>query len=188
MMALGMIARLLDGELVEEVARSDWSASKIGAEEATEASYGSAILVEATRRGRLSVAELMERIAPEMYGWAARKLGATVGMEVARRFDASIRAAVACNVNWTVPDVEIHARRSAETEPQTYSLRERKGTAAEAHVEFEELSKRLTESDEEFERRQRRRQRAFDDFRGNLERAGAKNMVGAFGAGNSRQS
>ena len=183
MIALGMIARLLDGELVEEVARSDWSASKIGAEEATEASYGSAILVEATRRGRLSVAELMERIAPEMYGWAARKLGATVGMEVARRFDASIRAAVACNVNWTVPDVEIHARRSAETEPPTYSLRERKGTAAEAHVEFEELSKRLTESDEEFERRQRRRQRAFDDFRGNLERAGAKNMVGAFRSG-----
>ena len=175
MIVLERILHLRDEKLMRLVVDGGWRAESAGeGRNSYENAYGSAILVEGALRKWISVNQALARMSPGHYGWAARRLGATAARRVATIVSASIRAAIGVHVECTLPDVEIRCRREDQPDPFPYDL-------AEREIETKDIGKpwkRHTESDEEFEERQRRRHEVFDAFRQKLDDANAWIVLG----------
>ena len=177
--ALRMIARLRDDRLFAAVAESDWSATKMGTDGygVYEAWWGSAAILEAAARGMIPHDEALDRIAPQLYGRAAKKLDTDALQEMARRIGASIgRAGNLAIEELAIPDIEIAAQANDGIGPTPYRVTERSPNSRYP-IDLEAL-KRSSESDEEYLERQRGRQKrireAYKAFRAELTQAGAQ--------------
>ena len=167
--ALRFIAQSGDEELLCQVAESDWKATDTKTENCFEVWYGSLALLEAAARGLIAHDEALDRISARLYGRAATMLDAGAVCEIARRIDASINQAASLNGDLVAPDIEIQVYPSDLYEPSMFSVSERpSGTK-----DIKEAMKRLSESSEAFEQRQRRNYDAFLGFKANLTQAKA---------------
>ena len=177
--ALRLIARCRDEQLIATVAKSDWSAAKLGTDGygVYEAWWGSAAILEAAARGMIPHDEVLDRMAAQFYGWAAKKLDSDALKNIAGRIGAAIDRA--CNLtieDLAVPDIEIRVQCDDSFGPTLYDVEERPSNSRYP-IDFEAF-KRSSESDEEFIERQRERQRRRNEalrvFREQLTQAGAQ--------------
>ena len=168
--ALGVITKSGDKELLRQVAESDWNAADIETENDFEVWYGSAALLEAAVRRLIAHDEALDRISACLYGRAAAMLDADAVREIARRIDASINQAAGLDGDLVAPDIEIQVHPSTPYEPSMFSVSERSSEAKDIN----EAMRRLSESNEAFERRQRRNYDAFLQFKANLTQAKAR--------------
>lgn len=116
--ALGMIAAADDRELVEAVAESEWNAANVGRDDGYEPWYGSSVILEAAVRGDITHNQALDRISPQLYGHAAKRLGAVTAREIARRIDASVKSAAGLEIDLAVPDIDAGRWRRARPLPR----------------------------------------------------------------------
>ena len=164
---------LRDEELMRRVVDEGWRAENVEGRNDYENAYGSAIVVEGALRKWISVDDALARISPGQYGWAARRLGPGAARRVASLVDKSIRAAIGFSVECALPDVEFRCRQDDRPDPFPYRLAEKEKQSSEVR----ELWKRDAESDEAFDKWQRRRHEEFDAFRRRLVDANARIIV-----------
>lgn len=168
--ALRVIAQSGDEELLCQVAESDWKATDTETENGFEVWYGSLALLEAAVRGLIAHDEALDRISARLYGRAAAMLDAGAVRKIARRINASINQAAGLNGDFVAPDIEIQVHPSDLYKPSMFSVSERpSGTK-----DLKKAMKRLSESSEAFEQRQRRNYDAFLEFKTNLTQAKAR--------------
>jgi len=175
--ALRAIARSGDEWLLGQVVESDWNATDAESENGLEVWHGSVALLEAAARGLIPHGEALDRISPRLYGRAAAMLDVDAVREIARRIDASIHQAAGLGDGLVAPDIELQVASSAPYEPSRYSVNERPSEAKDIN----EAMRRLSESKEAFEERQRRSIDSFREFKANLTRAKASIILDHLG-------
>ncbi len=168
--ALGVIAQSGDEELLGQVAESDWKATDTETENGFEVWYGSMALLEAAARGLIAHDEALDRISARLYGRAAVMLDVHALRDIARRIDASINQAAGLDDDLVAPDIELQVHPSDPYEPSRFSVSERPSEAKDIN----DAMRRLSESNEAFEQRQRRNYDAFLEFKANLTQAKAR--------------
>lgn len=168
--ALGVIAQSGDEKLLGQIAESDWKATDTETEDGFEVWYGSAALLEAAARGLIAHDEALDRISARLYGRAAAMLDVDAVRDIACRVDASINQAAGLDGDLVAPDIEFQVHPSAPFEPSRFSVSERPSETKD----IKEAMKRLSESNETFEQRQRRNHDAFLEFKVNLTQAKAR--------------
>ncbi len=171
--AFGVIAQSGDEELLGHVVESDWKASDTEIENGFEDWYGSAALLEAAARGLIAHDEAINRISARQYGRAAAMLDEDAVYDIANRFNVSINQAVGLDADLVAPDIELQVHPSAPFEPSMFIVNER-------HSETNDIEgaiKRLSESNEAFEQRQRCNYDSFLEFKANLTQAKARIII-----------
>ena len=168
-LALGVIAQSGSGKLLEQIVKSDWTAMDIETENGLEPWFGSAALLEAAARGLIAHNEVIDRISARLYGRAAALLDESAVRDIAGRINVSIEHAVALDDNIIAPDIELKVHPSAPYEPHRFKLSERTSKT----YNIAETMQRLTESKEDFEKRQKRNYDTFLEFKATLTRAKA---------------
>lgn len=172
--ALGIMGRNGEPELMKEVAKSTWTAAET--EDDLESWYGSVALLEAASRGHIGHDEVIERISPSFYGRAALILDEDAVRSLGHKLDESIRHAIDLESNVTAPDIELQIRSANSLEPSLFKLSER----SSEKMDMEEMWKRLSESREIYEQRQKRQHDAFLSFKSNLSQAKARIILDHF--------
>jgi hypothetical protein len=172
--ALALIAAIGDEMSIEAIAKSGWNAASITRDDSLEIWYGSCVILEGAALGMIPHDEALNRIAPELYGRAARRLGGNAARDVSRRIDASIKRAAGLTLDIPVPDIEV---RDTGAEPPRY-LASEKPTASSSPID---VLRCLSESNEAFEERQKRIEVAFDAFKAALTRGEASIILDRLG-------
>jgi|LQYC01.1.fsa_nt_gi hypothetical protein len=167
--ALGVIAQSGDEGLLRQVTESHWKAMDTETENSSEAWYGSVALLKAAAKGLIAHHEVLKRISARLYGRAATMLDIDAVRAIARRINASINQAAWLKNDLVAPDIEIQANSLTSNEPSMFRVSER----SSASKDIKEAMKRMSESNEAFEQRQKRSYDAFLEFRANLTQAKA---------------
>lgn len=157
-----LIAQLSDDGLIGDFLVSGWRAAV--SMDRFECWYGSAALTRAAENGRLSHQEAIDRMTPSFYGRAASRLDLAARRELARRTEASIRAAARLPTDIAAPHIELPSRKTNRDDPATFSLRDPPPDPSDV---FSGLQ-RASESPEEFAGRQRRLEESFVAFQREL--------------------
>lgn len=168
--ALGIIAKSGDEELLGQVAESNWKATDTETENSFESWYGSVALLQAAANGLIEHDKALDRISTRLYGLAAVMLDLDAVRDIASRIDASINQTVDLDDDFVAPDIELQVHPSAPYEPSMFSVSERLSEAKD----IDEAMRRLSESAEAFEQRQRCNYDAFLEFKTNLTQAKAR--------------
>jgi hypothetical protein len=173
--ALSLIANSSDEPSIEAVVKSGWSAANNQDENGYEIWYGSCVVVEGAARGMVSHTEVLDRITPQLYGWAATRLGPDAARSVARRIDYSIKKAADLALDLPVPDIELPQERNRDiTEPTRYIVSEKPSEPADALDALQQLA----EPNAAFEGRQKRAREAFQSFTAELTKTKARIILG----------
>lgn len=158
--AFNAIANADDSQLVRAVAESGWSAAALDQRENSfERWYGSLVLVAAARHGSLREDGLLDRITPELYGHAASALGSQMQAAVSARLRQALQRALDLDLQFTPPMVSQTTSDSLQRGP---ALRELADPPQEEG--FEAFIKRMNETDEEFDARQKSGWATFGEF------------------------
>lgn len=168
--AFGLIADTRDEAAIEVAIRTGWSASNLAQNDVSEAWHGSRVIFEAARRGLLPIENALDRMVPQMYGAAAKTLGGQALHEVAQRIDASIKAAAGFSPDIVAPHIELPQPSKNGEEPVRYLASERPTSPCN----LAEALRRISETTEAFEERQKRLSEAFKNFLSELTRAKAE--------------
>ena len=147
--ALCLIARLGDDHLIDMVLQSSWSGAQVRTDDDYEAWYGSAVILEASARNMIPYDQALERIAPQFYGRAVKRLNADARKDIAGRIGASILRAINLTIDDAIPDIEIAVPREDRNEPTMYEASEKPSDSDDPL----ETLKRCSDSDEAFEER-----------------------------------
>ena len=158
--ALGVIAQSDDEKLLREVVNSDWHADDANVDVELENWFGSWVLLEATKRGLIKSKETLGRISGRLYGPAALILDKDLTHQLAAIIDASIRHVVSQGETFVAPEIEIDRNESETKRPSLFSIHDR---TSESKDIIDGL-KHLSESNEDFKRRQKRRQTLFQEL------------------------
>jgi hypothetical protein len=173
------IADKLDEEaLLKRVVASGWSAGNLSQKENYyEVWYGSSALLRAAKRGLISNEDVLDRISLGFYGYAAEELGPDAARAVAQRLDAALQKAGAFGNFPPLPDIEQQQSRTPRVTPALYSVSDRP-----EKLDVAATFKRLAETAESFDERQRRNNAAFDRFQEALTREGANLVIEYIGS------
>ena len=164
--AFEVIARLGDTDRLAEVVRSDWRAVDGSRPHANWYGNwnGSDILAQAVVRGLIEHEDALDRMAPAYYGQVVEAWGREGDRKAVRsialRVDAALRRITRMEGGLTAPDIEMHVEYK-DSSRTLYSVRD---TPADLHENLE----RISESDSEREKRQKRYRDAFLAFRDRL--------------------
>lgn len=159
--ALNIIANLEDESLSKFVVDSGWTAQTLDARENYfELWYGAMILMQAVGLGLLSADEALDRMSPEHFDVAASTLGPNEKNLIGQRLDASISKVLEIEIPFIPPAVEqnLGDGRRANT-PSLMSLSE-----SDEKFGIQEFMKRVSETLEEFDVRQKKGWKAFREF------------------------
>lgn len=171
--AMNIIAHLKDPDLIEGVVATGWSAALLDPRENHfEIWYGSLIVISAVDQGLLSADEALGRITPRLYGVAAQELGAECHPAIVERLNAAAAKAVDMDLPFSPPAVEQDMEGTSRAIPPLLSLAE-----PDEVLGPEAFFKRLSESPEDFEARQRQGWEAFNRFETALTKEKARLIV-----------
>jgi len=169
--ALGVIAQSGNETLLEQVIDSGWSASETETRIAFEEDwYGSIVLLKAAAAGLIAHDKVLDRISPRLYGWAVTMLCGDAVRIVAHRIDSAIHRILGLEGDLVAPDIELTVHTSSSYEPNQFSINERPSDTKDN----KEAMRRLSESNEAFQQRQRRNYDSFLEFEANLSKAKAR--------------
>jgi hypothetical protein len=168
--ALAIAAKSQDTEMLQHVARSHWRAASLDPDkDYYELWYGSSALVAAAEKGLIGSEDLLGRIALGFYGLAAERLGAATAKLVAERIDAAIGKIAGLGGIPVLPSVEQSVGSADDRRPPLLSLAD-----DPAPLDAKDFFKRLSESSEEYETRQKQSWQAFNEFSRTLTDADAR--------------
>lgn len=162
--AFGIIARSGDARMLRAVVDSGWNAAGANSENGFEAWYGSMSLIQAAKLGHADGLSIASRISPRLYGHAAGVLGDDVARAIAGRIDVSIERAAGLDGGLVAPDIELYAPSDDWNDPIRFSVGDREPADRNPIANM----RRLSETDQEFQERQRGNYGAFLAFREGL--------------------
>jgi len=168
MQALAIIARDSEPTLLARVLASSWDANSLDPDkDYFEIWYGSLALVSAAQSGLMGPDEALDRISPSFYGIAAERFaGTAIGM-CGARLDAALAKSLAFANFPMLPKLE--QSTTSDLTPPLLSLSDR----AEP-LSAMEFFKRASESEEDFQARQKRAWQAYERFSKDLTAANAR--------------
>ncbi|MEM8624587.1 MAG: hypothetical protein AAGG47_13810, partial [Pseudomonadota bacterium] len=171
--AMDIIAHLKDTDLIEGIAITGWNANLLDPRENYfEIWYGSLIVINAAKQGVLCVDEALDRISPPLYGAAAEVLGEACHAAIAARLTTAARRALDIELPFSPPAVEQNVDTAGRAVPPLLSLVEPDDVLGP-----EAFFKRMSETPEDFEARQRQGWEAFNRFETALTRENARLIV-----------
>lgn len=168
--ALGVIAQSGDSKILKQVAESNWKATDLETENGLESWFGSVALLEAAKRGLIAHHEVIDRISIHLYGRAAAMLDVDAVRNIACRIDLSIKQVASLDGDLISPDIELQVYPSTLFEPFRFKVSERPSK----NHDIVEVMQRLSESNKDFEQRQRHNYDAFIKFKATLTQAKAR--------------
>lgn len=158
--AMNIIAHLKDPDIIESIVSSGWSAAGLNPkDDHFEIWYGSLIIIYAAELKVLSIKEVLERITPRLYSTAAEILGSDIHPFIAAYLASAVEKALDIVLPFTPPQVEQTIELTSQSVPPLLSLAE----PAEA-LGPQAFFRRMMETPENFEARQRQGWEAFNDF------------------------
>ncbi|MFH1237943.1 MAG: hypothetical protein V1491_00715 [archaeon] len=169
--ALGVIAQSDDERLLRQVVASDWKVKNCKTEDADEVWYGSMTLLKATAKGFIAHGEALNRISTRLYGRAVAMLDVDAVLDIAHRINTSIKQIASLDGDLVGPDIEIQVH--PPDDPCMFIVSERQSESKD----IKEMLWWLSESNEDFEQRQKRNFDAFLEFEANLTKARAHDML-----------
>lgn len=174
--ALGIISKSDDKYLVSQVAKSGWQSTSTEKNDLFENWYGSSVLLKAAKNGIITHNETLNRISARLYGRAATILDGDSAKDIARRIDESIKKTLELEGNLVAPNIEIKIHSSTYHEPDTFSVDE----TSKRKQNISDILDRLSESNEDFKKRQAQYHKAFSEFEEKITKARAQIILNSF--------
>lgn len=157
--ALGAAARSGDTELIKAVCASGWDARPLKSENQTfERWYGSSVLLQGAKQNLISVDEALERMHLDYYGFAAVELGSFAAAAVAPRIETALTKALGYTAQPALPSMATTTPESTDPRPPLISLDDPPPQTQKEQWE------RIGETSAEFDERQARVNRSYDEF------------------------
>lgn len=166
--ALALAASSGDTCLLQEVVDSGWSADQSG-NSSFEDWHGSTAILKALQAGLIEVGPALDRMSLSHYGFAAEELPTGQVRVIAARIEAALAKALGYDGDVELPDIETDVPKASDTTPPLISLTER----IPSESNFASQMDRLSETEEQFDDRQRRMGDAYERFVGELTAAEA---------------
>lgn len=171
--AMDIIAHLKDIDLIEGIAITGWNANLLDPRKNYfEIWYGSLIVINAAEQGVICVDEAFDRISPPLYSAAAEVLGEACHAAIAARLTTAARSALDIELPFSPPAVEQNVDAAGRAIPPLLTLVE-----PEDVLGPEAFFKRMSETPEDFEARQRQGWEAFNRFETALTKENARLIV-----------
>ncbi len=163
--ALALAASSGDISLLQEVLDSGWSAQKPNSRDSSfEDWHGSTAILKALEAGLIETGPALDRMNVSHYGFAAEMLHAENVGAIATRIEAALVKALGYEGNVELPEIETGTPKVSDLVPPLVSLIER--TPSES--DFVSQMSRLSETNEQFDERQRRMDHAYERFASEL--------------------
>lgn len=168
--ALAVAASSGDTSLLQEVVDSGWSAETPGKRDSSfEDWHGSTAILKALQAGLIEAEPALDRMNLSHYGFAAETLPAGHVGAIAARIEAALAKALGYEGDVELPDIETGVPKVSDPTPPLISLTERVPSENDVASQMD----RLSETDEQFEERQRRMGDAYERFASELTAAEA---------------
>lgn len=161
--ALALAALSGDICLLQEVVDSGWSAERTGNSD-FEDWHGSTSILKALQAGLIEVELALDRMSLSHYGFAALALPAGQVGVIAARIETALAKALGYEGDVELPGIETEMPKISDSTPPLISLTERTSTESS----FASQMDRLSETEEQFDDRQRRMGDAYERFAGEL--------------------
>jgi len=161
--ALALAALIGDICLLQEVVDSGWSAERTGNSD-FEDWHGSTSILKALQAGLIEVELALDRMSLSHYGFAALALPAGQVGVIAARIETALAKALGYEGDVELPGIETEMPKISDSTPPLISLTERTSTESS----FASQMDRLSETEEQFDDRQRRMGDAYERFAGEL--------------------
>lgn len=163
-LALRLIAKLGNIQLIDLVLQSGWSGAQLPSDCHDEAWFGSAVILEATAQNMIPYDQAIERISPQFYGWAAKRLNDQAKGDIANRVGASMLRIIDLPSDHPIPNIEIDLSLRDHKEPTPYNASDRMPDSDYTL----ETPTRFSDTDEAFARRRNDVLKAFVAFKADL--------------------
>lgn len=160
---------------LQAVVASGWTATSLPRTD-REHIAGSIALLEAAKSGVVRGTEILPRIAPETFGVACGQLDREAAEQVALMLDACVRAASGFDVPLPPIEIVLTVTRRTDTIDARHSLSE----PALRATEIADTLLRLSESEVDFDARQKRLHNAYDAFKASINPQTAALVLEAF--------
>ncbi len=171
--AFQIAAHRKDPALIQAAIDNGWTAKMLAqGEHSLEIFYGSRVLIEAAKIGLLSIADAIERISPELYGYAAKTLDVEAGRRIAGILNAAIHKVLDATVPFVPPVAEENVDRKNPDGFRYLSISE-----PQEKLSLEAQFERFNESPEAYMARQERAQESFSEFLKAMTRQDAELIV-----------
>ncbi|MBB4209917.1 hypothetical protein [Roseinatronobacter bogoriensis] len=171
--AMDIIAHLKNFELIEGIVTTGWSAALLDPRENYfEIWHGSHVIILAAEQEIISFSEALERTTPCLYSVTADVLGAGCHATIAARLTAAVRTALNVELPFSPPAVEQAIEAADRTNPPLLSLAE-----PDEVVGSKAFFRRMSDTPEDFEVRQRQGWDAFNRFETALTKYDARIIV-----------
>lgn len=173
--AMALAAQLDDEGLLRQIAASGWSASpRQQTEKAFELWHGSRAIIRAAKRGFLDADDAISRITVDALDMAAVELGADAATPIAARLTVALERTLEAEFVNPAPRAEQEIPFEPSHYPPMFSLSlEEDDTDNGPRRAF----RRLEETPEDFERRQRRAWEIFSQFKAELTQQQARLII-----------
>ncbi|CAN7226272.1 P-loop NTPase family protein [Pseudomonas brassicacearum] len=159
--ALAIAASSGDASLLQEVVDGGWSAEKPrGRDSNFEDWHGSTAILKALKAGLIEAEPALDRMSLSHYGFAAEILPVEDVGVIADRVEVAIAKALGYEGNVELPDIETELPNASDPTPPLISLTERVLTDNDLASQMS----RLSETDEQFNERQRRMGDSYERF------------------------
>lgn len=169
--------RLSDQSYLESLVAQEWSAENFDPkEDYFEIWYGSLSLISAAKRGLIDSEQVLDRISPTLFGVSVLALGSAIYSALEARLTRAFERALAVDLPFVPPQVEQKLERLGT--PPLLSLADPDETLGP-----DAFFRRMNESPEEFEQRQRRNWTHFDAFEASLTEQKARLIIEDSGQG-----
>lgn len=152
-----------DTDALRAVVASGWTYTAVP-RSAREYIIGSNALIEAARSGVVAAHEIFPRIAPETFGYACTRLDDASVERLAAMLDVCVRATSGCDAPLPTVEIVMAITRTTDATDVRYSLEE----ISSKPKSLKEQLRCLSESDAEFDAKQRRLHDAYDAFTNQL--------------------
>lgn len=157
--ALGAAARSGSTELIKAVCVGGWDARPLKSEKKTfERWYGSSVLLQGAKQNFIAVDEALERMHLDHYGFVAIELGSVGAAAVVPRIDAALVMALGYTAQPGLPDMATNTPKSTDPRPPLISLNDPPPQTQQEQWD------RVGETSAEFDERQARVNRAYEEF------------------------
>jgi hypothetical protein len=172
--AFDIIAHADDLELLQTFVASDWLISRLDPrEESFERWYGSLAVIEAAHKGLLPAANILDSVVPELFGYAASRLGEATQRDVAVRIHAAFTRGLEIELPYTPPLVTQRISDSSTPAFGFFDIIE----PEDEDGGLDAFVRRTRETDEEFDARHRSYWESFRSFEQSLTRENARIII-----------
>lgn len=169
-LAMAVAGQQDDREAMQQLVQSGWSAAALDArEQYYEVWYGSVLLIDAAKNGLIGEAEVLDRISPKLYSLAASALGPAAHGRLAAILKRSVELLLNVTIPFRPPHVEQEVAEAGAERPPLYSLAE-----PDEVLGAEAFFKKLSETPEDFDTRQREGWKSFEQFENQLTKQQAR--------------